>query len=117
MAMITTPIPDVNGAKSVDQKIEMLLDNYFMLRKEIEYGMQNIDFENISSEDITKEDPKSISNEDIESPKTLDCNDSKCDDVEFFEISLAPAAGWTLCPRNELGRVPGDSGLFPAPGV
>jgi hypothetical protein len=42
------------------------------------------DLENISSEDITKEDPKSISNEDIESPKTLDCNDSKCNDVEFF---------------------------------
>jgi hypothetical protein len=42
------------------------------------------DLENISSEDNTKEDPKSISNEYIESPKTLDCNDSKCDDVEFF---------------------------------
>ena len=49
MAMITTPIPDVNGAKSVDQKIEMLLDNYFILRKEIEYGMQNVDFENLST--------------------------------------------------------------------
>jgi hypothetical protein len=42
------------------------------------------DIENVSSEDSTKEDPKSISNEDIESPKNLDCNDSQCDDVEFF---------------------------------
>lgn len=49
MAMITTPIPDVNGAKSTDQKIEMLLDSYFQLRKEIEYGMQNVDFENLST--------------------------------------------------------------------
>jgi hypothetical protein len=30
---------------------------------------------------------KSISNEGKESPKTLDCNDSKCDDVEFFSTS------------------------------
>jgi hypothetical protein len=44
------------------------------------------DHENISSEDSTKEDPKSISNEDIESPKTLDCNDSKCDDVVSLSV-------------------------------
>jgi hypothetical protein len=31
-----------------------------------------------------KEDLEDISNEGKESPKTLDCNDSKCDDVEFF---------------------------------
>jgi hypothetical protein len=31
-----------------------------------------------------KEDIEDISNEGKESPKTLDCNDSKCDDVEFF---------------------------------
>jgi hypothetical protein len=42
------------------------------------------DLENISSEDNIKENPKSISNEDIEYPNILDCNDSKCDDVEFF---------------------------------
>ena len=50
MAMITTPIPDVNGAKSVDQKIEMLLDSYFMLRKEIEYSLHNIGFENFDKD-------------------------------------------------------------------
>jgi hypothetical protein len=31
-----------------------------------------------------KEDLESNSNEGKESPKTLDCNDSKCDDVEYF---------------------------------
>jgi hypothetical protein len=31
-----------------------------------------------------KEDIEDTSNEGKESPKTLDCNDSKCDDVEFF---------------------------------
>jgi hypothetical protein len=31
-----------------------------------------------------KEDLEDTSNKGIESPKTLDCNDSKCDDVEFF---------------------------------
>ena len=30
---------------------------------------------------------KDISNEGKESPKTLDCNNSKCDDVEFFSTS------------------------------
>jgi predicted nucleic acid-binding Zn-ribbon protein len=50
MAMITAPIPDVNGAKSVEQKIEMLLDSYFMLRKEIEYGMHNIGLENFDKD-------------------------------------------------------------------
>jgi hypothetical protein len=52
--------------------------------KNLDCIIYKCDLENISSEDRTKEDPKSISNEDIESPKILDCNDSKCDDVEFF---------------------------------
>ena len=53
-------------------------------QKIVDCIISTCDHENISSEDSTKEDPKSISNEDIEFPKTLDCNDSKCDDVEFF---------------------------------
>jgi hypothetical protein len=73
--------------------------------KTLECIVSKCDFENISSEDkessndSTKEDLEDISNEgkkscdgvgkkeDIEgkeSPKTLDCNNSKCDDVEFF---------------------------------
>jgi hypothetical protein len=52
--------------------------------KTLDCIISKCDFENISSEDSIKEDPKRISNEDIESPKTLYCNDSKCDDVEFF---------------------------------
>jgi hypothetical protein len=44
------------------------------------------DLEKNSSEDSTKEDLKILSNEGKESPKTLDCNDSKCDD-EFFSTS------------------------------
>jgi hypothetical protein len=71
----------------------------------LECIVSKCDYENISSEDkessndSTKEDLEDISNEgkkscdgvgkkeDIEgkeSPKTLDCNDSKCDDVGFF---------------------------------
>ena len=34
-----------------------------------------------------KEDLEDISNEGKESPQTLDCNNSKCDDVEFFSTS------------------------------
>jgi hypothetical protein len=52
--------------------------------KTLDCIISKCDLEKISSEDSTKEDPKSISNEYIEFPKTLDCNDSKCDDVEFF---------------------------------
>jgi hypothetical protein len=71
--------------------------------KTLECIISKCDLENISNEDkessdngITKEnkescdnvgkkeDLESNSNEDIESPKTLDCNDSKCDDVEYF---------------------------------
>jgi hypothetical protein len=73
--------------------------------KTLECIVSKCDFENISSEDkessndSTKEYLEDISNEgknscdgvskkeDIEckeSPKTLDCNNSKCDDVEFF---------------------------------
>jgi hypothetical protein len=54
----------------------------------------NEDLEDISNErkescdDVgKKEDLESLSNEGKESPKTLDCNDSKCDDVEFFSTS------------------------------
>jgi hypothetical protein len=49
MAIITTPIPDVESTKSVYEKIQMLTDSYYQLRKEIEYGMQNIDTENFST--------------------------------------------------------------------
>jgi hypothetical protein len=48
------------------------------------------DFENFSSEDkessddSTKEYHEDTSKEGKEHSKTLDCNDSKCDDVEFF---------------------------------
>ena len=73
--------------------------------KTLECIVSKCDFEKIWSEDkessnnSTKEDLEDISNEgktscdgvgkkeDIEgkeSPKTLDCNNSKCDDVEFF---------------------------------
>jgi hypothetical protein len=54
----------------------------------------NEDLEDISNErkescdDVgKKEDLEGTSNEGKESPKTLDCNDSKCDDVEFFSTS------------------------------
>ncbi len=46
MAIMTTPFPDLSGKKTVEQKVDTLLDNYYMLRKEIEYGMQNIGVEN-----------------------------------------------------------------------
>jgi hypothetical protein len=36
---------------------------------------------------LKKEDIEDISNEGKESSKTLDCNNSKCDDVEFFSTS------------------------------
>jgi hypothetical protein len=73
--------------------------------KTLEFIVSKCDFENISSEDkessndSTKEELEDLSNEgkkscdgvgkkeDIEgkeSPKTLDCNVLKCDDVEFF---------------------------------
>jgi hypothetical protein len=40
---------------------------------------------NESCDDVgKKEDIEDTSNEGKESPKTLDCIDSKCDDVEFF---------------------------------
>jgi hypothetical protein len=75
--------------------------------KTLDCIISNCDLEKISSEDNTKEDLedisnerkescddvsqkedlKSISNEGKESPKTLECNDSKCDDVEFFSTS------------------------------
>jgi hypothetical protein len=52
------------------------------------------DLEDISNEgkescdDVgKKEDLEDISNEGKESSKILDCNDSKCDDVEFFSTS------------------------------
>jgi hypothetical protein len=53
-------------------------------QKTLDCIISKCDLEKISSEYSNKEDPKNISNEDIESPKTLYCNDSKCDDVEFF---------------------------------
>jgi hypothetical protein len=53
--------------------------------KPLDCIISKCDLENISSEDSTKEDLKSIPNEGIESPKTLDYNDSKCDNVEYFK--------------------------------
>ena len=46
------------------------------------------DVEDISNEDVDKkEDLENIENEGKESPQILDCNNSKCDDVEYFSTS------------------------------
>jgi len=40
--MITTPKPTFGPEDKLDKKFEVLLDNYYMLRKELEYSTQNI---------------------------------------------------------------------------
>jgi hypothetical protein len=62
--------------------------------KKEDLGISNEDLEDISNEgkescdDVgKKEDLEDISNEGKESSKTLDCNNSKCDDIEYFSTS------------------------------
>lgn len=47
--MITTPLPEFTPQMSTDDKIKMLLDNYYMLRKEIGYGFSNLGMDNFTS--------------------------------------------------------------------
>ena len=46
MAIITSSLPDFGNSKGTDEKIEVLLNSYYQLRKEIEYALQNVDFSN-----------------------------------------------------------------------
>ena len=50
MAMMTSPMPDTGNAKSVDEKLDILLNSYYLLRKEIEYSLQNIDLSNLGDD-------------------------------------------------------------------
>ncbi len=54
--MITLPIPDTNNANSLDEKVNLLLDSYYMLRKELEYGLFNLSFENMDKDTNKKLD-------------------------------------------------------------
>lgn len=49
MAMINIPTPDLSGANTTEKKVDALLDSYFMLRKELQYGLQNLSAENFTS--------------------------------------------------------------------
>ena len=49
MAMINIPTPDLSGTETVEKKIDSLLDSYIMLRKELQYGLQNLSAENFTS--------------------------------------------------------------------
>lgn len=50
MAIITSSLPDFGNSKGTDEKIEVLLNSYYQLRKEIEYALQNVDFSNLSTD-------------------------------------------------------------------
>lgn len=53
---LNIPSPDFGGANSVEEKLNILLDSYAMLRKELEYSLQNLSFANfdsISAKNIT----------------------------------------------------------------
>lgn len=49
MALISTPMPDVGGAKSLEEKFQILLDNYSQLRKELSYSISNLGMDNFTS--------------------------------------------------------------------
>ncbi len=48
MAIINAPIPDINN-QSNDEKMRIMFDAYLMLRKELEYGLHNLDTDNLGS--------------------------------------------------------------------
>lgn len=50
MAIINAPTPDIGNSKNVNEKIDILLNSYYLLRKEIEYALQNVDFSNLSTD-------------------------------------------------------------------
>lgn len=50
MAVITSPTPDFGNTKNINEKLDVLLNSYYMLRKEIEYALQNVDFSNLSTD-------------------------------------------------------------------
>jgi len=49
MALMTTPSPDISNAKSLQEQIKVLLDNYSMLRKELQFMLQNLSIKNFDS--------------------------------------------------------------------
>ena len=46
---INIPVPDYSNATTLEQKFEILADSYNMLRKELDYVLQNLSAENFNS--------------------------------------------------------------------
>ena len=46
---LNVPMPDFSNATSLEQKFNILADSYYMLRKELEYTLQNLSSENFNS--------------------------------------------------------------------
>jgi hypothetical protein len=78
-----------NEGKEFPKTLGCIISKYNDFRKKED--LEDISNEGKEScddvEDISNEDIEDISNEGKESPQTLDCNNSKCDDVEYFSTS------------------------------
>jgi hypothetical protein len=98
---ISSPIKESMGKCTFAKDLCLKLDETYQKKKEdvedhfvkIIKGKEYLNLDCISNDfkgnescvDVSKkEDIEETSNEGKESPKTLDCIDSKCDDVEFF---------------------------------
>lgn len=58
---LNIPAPDFSNAKNLEEKFNILADSYYMLRKELEYTLQNLDmtnFNSISAKNITAKNVK-----------------------------------------------------------
>jgi hypothetical protein len=81
---LSSPIKDIMGQCSSAKDLCLKLEETYQSKKE--YIEDNSIKE--SCDDVGKEEYlEDISNKGKESPQTLDCNNSKCDDVEFFSTS------------------------------
>lgn len=88
MALLTTQFPDTSG-KTTEQKIQILLDNYNQLRKELEYLMQNISTQNFSNDLTTKLDKTDSSLEKVN--EVIDTNGKVIADKVAGTLSTALA--------------------------
>jgi hypothetical protein len=86
---LSSPIKESMGQFTFAKDLWLKLEETYQRKKEdIEYNSINSNEGKESCDDVgKKEDLENISNEGKESSQTLDCNNSKCDDVDYFSTS------------------------------
>lgn len=113
MAIITSPTPDISGNQNVNEKIEALLNSYYMLRKEIEFALQHIGISNLGT-DLTKKissaEGKITTYAQAEMPATGNVGDLWIDTNDSYKLYRHNGVQWISAADTRIDSVVDEEG-------